>query len=91
MDLGKVIGNVVATKKDERLKGYKLLLVEGVDPFAVSSQGHGRVFVAVDAVGAGRGELVLVVRGSAARLAVGESPPIDATIVGIVDETHVNP
>jgi microcompartment protein CcmK/EutM len=83
MILAKVVGTVVATRKDERLVSSKLLLVRPVDP-----QGgpHGTHLVAVDTVDAGSGETVLVVSGSSARMAAGmKDCPVDAAIVGIVD------
>ena len=82
MILCKVTGSVIATRKDEKLTGCKFLVVEPLH--------QGSPFVAVDNVGAGVDEIVLVVYGSGARAAypgtgVGEAP-IDAAIVGIVDE-----
>jgi microcompartment protein CcmK/EutM len=84
MQLGRVTGSVVASVKAPSLTGSKLLLVE--DAGADGSPSGGAPFVAVDLVGAGEGELVLVTRGSPAARAL-ESPgaPVDAVIVGIVD------
>lgn len=83
MILGRVVGTVVATRKDEKLEGKKLLIVQAVDP--ETGQGSGYV-VAVDTVDAGAGETVLVVSGSSARMAKGlKDQPVDAAIVGIVD------
>lgn len=81
MEVARVIGSVVSTVKDSGLTGSKLLVVEPLgDPASP------RRFVAIDAVGAGRGEVVLVVRGSAARsLAAAGSAPVDAAIIAIVD------
>ncbi len=84
MILGRVVGTVVATRKDERLEGFKLLVVQAVEP-------DGRIkdsfTVAVDTMGAGNGELVLVVSGSSARMVEGcADRPVDAAIAGIVDE-----
>lgn len=76
MKMGNVVGNVVSTRKVERLVGNKLLIVEDE---------YGNRFVAVDMVGAGMGETVLVATGSAARVSAPDAP-IDAAIVGIVDE-----
>jgi microcompartment protein CcmK/EutM len=76
MQLGRVVGNVVATRKDAGFDGVKLLLVQ---PLAADGQPLGRVLVAVDSVGAGVGEDVFFVRGKEA------SVPADAGIVGIVD------
>lgn len=83
MILGKVVGTVVATRKDERLAGSKLLLVQPVQP---DGSPRGATLVAVDTVDAGAGERVLVVSGSSARMAEGMTDrPVDAAIVGIVD------
>jgi ethanolamine utilization protein EutN len=82
MIVGKVVGSVVATRKNENLLGSKFMIVEPLD-----DMGNGRL-VAVDNVGAGIGELVLVALGSAARIGCGmESSPVDAAIVGIVDHS----
>lgn len=87
MFVGKVIGNVVATKKDDRLIGSKLLIVRPLTP---QGEPEGASQVAVDAVGAGIGEVVLVAEGSSARQAVRQpDSPIDAAIVGIVDTMEV--
>jgi ethanolamine utilization protein EutN len=83
MLIAKVVGNVVATKKDERLTGKKLLILR---PFRGSSFSPDETLVAVDCVGAGIGETVLTVCGSSARIASdGLESPIDAAVVGIVD------
>jgi microcompartment protein CcmK/EutM len=94
MFLAKVTGTVVATQKVESMTGRKLLLVEPlrVDPASherlISTQ---RTFVVVDTVGAGQGELVLIVQGSSARLTPEtEKLPVDAVIVGIVDTVNVD-
>ena len=83
MHLARVVGTVVATRKDERLLSAKLLVVRPVSP---EGQLEGTPLVAVDTVDAGTGEMVLVVSGSSARMAdgLGQSP-VDAAIVGIVD------
>jgi microcompartment protein CcmK/EutM len=84
MLLARVTGTVVATRKDERLVSNKLLVVRGVDP---SGTLEGSSLVAVDTVDAGVGETVLIVSGSSARMATGmKDCPVDAVIVGIVDE-----
>ncbi len=81
MIVGKVVGSVVATRKNEKLLGSKFMIVE---PF----QGKGEKLVAVDNVGAGIGEVVLVCTGSSARVGCDmENAPIDAAIVGIVDNS----
>jgi microcompartment protein CcmK/EutM len=88
MLLAKVVGTVVATRKDPRLESQKLLLVRPVDP---SGKIDGGYLVAVDTVDAGTGETVLVVSGSSARMAAGmKDCPVDAAIVGIIDEIEVS-
>jgi ethanolamine utilization protein EutN len=83
MQLAKVIGDVVATRKDESLHGLKLLIVQPLTP---SREPAGRPLVAVDAVGAGVGEEVFFVRGKEASFPFYPAePPVDAGIVGIVD------
>lgn len=83
MIIGKVIGSVVSTRKNENLVGNKFLIVEPLP----SMRGNGNSFVAIDNVGAGIGEVVLIATGSAARIGCGvEQSPIDAAIVGIVDD-----
>lgn len=82
MIIGKVIGSVVSTRKNENLIGNKLLIIEPVK----SMSGSGNHLVAIDNVGAGIGEVVLVALGSAARIGCGiENAPVDAAIVGIID------
>jgi ethanolamine utilization protein EutN len=83
MLLARVVGTVVATRKDERLLSTKLLLVRPVDP---QGKAEGGYLVAVDTVDAGVGETVLIVSGSSARMASGlKDTPVDAAIIGIVD------
>ncbi|MDE0103211.1 MAG: EutN/CcmL family microcompartment protein [Bryobacterales bacterium] len=83
MILARVVGNVVATRKDPRLEGKKLLLLQHVNPKGV---GQERFVVALDTVGAGDRETVICVSGSSARMASGmKSTPVDTAIVGIVD------
>lgn len=87
MLVGLVIGRVVATRKDEQLVGSKLLIVR---PIASATGSSDSLLVAVDTVGAGIGDEVLVVTGSAARLASDlEGKPVDAAIVGIVDSKEI--
>jgi microcompartment protein CcmK/EutM len=82
--LAKVVGTVVATRKDERLVSAKLLVARPIDP---SGKPEGSYLVAVDTVDAGAGETVLIVSGSSARMAAGlKDCPVDAAIVGIVDQ-----
>ncbi|HEY6211246.1 MAG TPA: EutN/CcmL family microcompartment protein [Vicinamibacterales bacterium] len=84
MQLARVIGDVVVTRKDEQLMGIKLLLVQPLTP---AREAAGRPLVAVDAVGAGVGEEVFFVRGKEASFPFypAAEPPVDAGIVGIVD------
>jgi microcompartment protein CcmK/EutM len=83
MQLALVIGDVVATRKDDNLTGIKLLLVQPLD---ADRRPSGRPLVAVDAVGAGVGEHVFYVRGKEASFPFHPvEPPVDAGIVGIVD------
>jgi ethanolamine utilization protein EutN len=87
MLIAKVVGTVVATRKDERLVSSKLLVAR---PMAPSGKPEGNYLVAVDTVDAGVGETVLIVSGSSARMASGlKDCPIDAAIVGIIDQIHV--
>jgi len=87
MHLARVIGDVIATRKDENLTGIKLLVVQ---PLSVKHEPSGRPIVAVDAVGAGVGEEVFVVRGKEASFPFYPvEPPVDAGIVGIVDHWDV--
>jgi len=84
MQIARVTGNVVSSVKDERLTASKLLLAT---PVGVDGSPLGEpAMVAFDLVGAGNGEIVLVVEGSTASRAVSDAmPPVDAAIVGIVD------
>jgi len=85
--LAKIVGTVVATRKDPRLVSNKLMVVRPVDPRG-TPEGH--YLVAVDTVDAGVGETVLIVTGSSARMASGmKDCPVDAAIVGIVDHWHL--
>lgn len=93
MFIAKVTGSLVATQKVSSMVGQKLLLVE---PYRVDEQDRralkstGRTFVAVDTVGAGSGDYVLIVQGSSARLTPETKPlPVDAAIIGIVDTVQV--
>jgi microcompartment protein CcmK/EutM len=87
MILAKVVGTVVATRKDERLLSNKLLIARPMDP---RGKAEGAYLVAVDTVDAGMGETVLIVSGSSARMAAGlKDCPVDAAIVGIVDAVQI--
>ena len=89
MQVCKVIGNVVSTEKDESIKGFKLLIVQPVDMTDLNVKGD--AFVAIDTVGAGDGEIVLVVTGSSSRLtAMTKDRPTDATIQAIIDFILIN-
>jgi ethanolamine utilization protein EutN len=86
--LAKIVGTVVATRKDPRLVSNKLMVVRSVDP---RGKAEGSYLVAIDTVDAGIGETVLVVSGSSARMASGlKDCPVDAAIVGIIDEIEMN-
>ena len=84
MNVGKVIGTVVASRKDPKLEGLKLLLVQQTD---LAGTPKGAQVVAVDSVGAGMGEVVLYCSGSSARQTeVTQNRPVDTVIMAIVDE-----
>jgi ethanolamine utilization protein EutN len=89
MQLARVVGTVVSTQKNRKIDGAKLLLVQPVTPHGRAS---GATLLAVDSVGAGVGEQVLVVvEGKAAGQALGRKlAPIDAAVVGIVDRVDVH-
>jgi microcompartment protein CcmK/EutM len=88
MTLGKVVGTVIATKKDEKLTGGKLLVVQEL---SMEGKPLDRYAVAVDSVGAGTGEVVLVATGSSARLTAStKDRPVDAVIMAIVDMLEVD-
>ncbi|NBC10789.1 MAG: ethanolamine utilization protein EutN [Planctomycetes bacterium] len=106
MFLARVQGHIVATAKDPGINGMKLLMVEPLkvrydDPQAAANTGGasggggafeptGRAIVALDTIGAGEGQLVLIVQGSSARMAEGCGKcPTDAVVVGIVEQAHV--
>ncbi len=83
MTLGRVVGTVVATRKESKLSGFKLQVVETV---GLDLQPTGTFTVAVDVVGAGHGEIVLTAAGSSARLTqMTADTPVDAVIMAIVD------
>lgn len=93
MFVAKVTGSVVSTQKVDEMVGHKLMVVE---PLKLEPKGRkslastGRTFIAVDTIGAGEGEYVLITQGSSARLTPEtKSLPIDAVIIGIVDNVHV--
>lgn len=87
MKMGRVVGSVVSTQKDSKLQGLKLLLVQNLDLELSLEKGY---VVAVDAVGAGAGEVVLYATGSSARqTSITDGRPVDAVIMAIVDEYDV--
>jgi ethanolamine utilization protein EutN len=93
MFIAKVTGSLVSTQKVGALVGYKLLVVE---PYRLESEHRrslattGRTFVAVDLLGAGVGEYVLITQGSSARLTPEtKNMPIDTIIVGLIDRVHI--
>lgn len=87
MQVARVIGDVVATVKDPRLSGHKLLVLQ---PVSTDRAPLGRTLVAVDATGAGVGEHVFFVRGREASFPfLPDEPPVDACVVGIVDHWDV--
>jgi ethanolamine utilization protein EutN len=89
MELARVLGQVVSTVKHEGLTGFTLLLLRSVDPAGVDLT-EAMTFVAVDLTGAGTGEVVLVTRGSGARVPVLSSGvPTDAAAVAIVDSVSM--
>ena len=82
MLLGKVVGTVISTIKNEELIGMKLLVVETVNE---RLEGSGKTEVVVDPIGAGNGEVVLLCKGSSARIVFGSKTPVDTVVVGIVE------
>lgn len=88
MLIGTIIGNVWATRKNDGLNGCKLMVVA---PYEYSGYEKKYPVVAVDTIGAGIGETVLVVSGSSARISIGDGKsPIDHVIVGIVDKVDID-
>jgi len=93
MFIGRISGSIVSTQKVDEMVGQKLLIV---DPLRINEEDQsdlrptGRSFVVVDTVGAGEGEVVLCVQGSSARYTEQtKTLPIDAAVIGIVDQVHV--
>jgi ethanolamine utilization protein EutN len=94
MFIAKVTGSVVSTQKVDKMVGHKLMVVE---PYRLEERERrslvstGRTFIAVDTVGAGEGEFVLITQGSSARLTPETKElPIDAVIIGIVDTVNID-
>jgi microcompartment protein CcmK/EutM len=90
MNMAKVIGNIVATQKNNCLSGKKLLLIQSVD---IEGKFYGEEFIAVDGVGAGIGDMVLIIAegGSARQVTKADSQlaPIDTCIAGIIDSINI--
>lgn len=88
MQLATVVGMVWSTRKEERLLGMKLLIVKPLDP--LNDNNSIMPLIAIDSIGAGIGETVLIVCGSAARIAANNpDAPVDCAVVGIVDDKEV--
>ena len=88
MYAARIIGTVVCTQKDPSMNGFKMQVVQPVN--LITFQDEGKPAVAIDAVGAGNDEIVLVVAGSSARLTeVTENKPVDSTITAIVDYVDI--
>ena len=88
MIMGKVVGTVVATQKDKGLEGFKLLVIQSVDTHTLEPENT--FLVAVDAVGAGEGEIVLCTSGSSARMTgPTQDRPVDAVVIAIVDSVEM--
>ena len=88
MILARVVGSVVATRKDPRLEGKKLLILKPISPDGKDEAGY---VVSVDTVSAGFRETVIAVSGSSARMAEGcKDTPVDSTIIGIVDSLSLD-
>jgi ethanolamine utilization protein EutN len=89
MILGKVVGTVVATQKDRGLDGFTLQIVQSVDTRSLEPEES--FLVAVDAIGAGEGEIVLCTSGSSARMTSPTADrPVDAVIIAIVDSVEMD-
>ena len=83
MLVGKVVGTIVSTRKNEKLVGSKFMVIEPIEKLGNPN----KKFVAIDNVGAGIGEVVVVAQGSAARIGCNvKESPVDAAIVGIIDD-----
>lgn len=88
MIVGKVTGMIVCTQKDESLVGKKMLVIQPVNIYSMKHEGS--PVVALDSVGAGEGEIVMVVGGSSARLAYGYSKvAVDQSVIGILDSIDI--
>ena len=90
MEIGRVVGTVVSTIKSSGLNSFKLLVVTPVAVAKEMAAPHGAAtYVAVDLVGAGEGEIVLVTRGSAARIPDATAVPTDAAIIAVIDTVQL--
>lgn len=93
MILARVEGSVIATKKNAKMTGHKFLVVRPLiidSPKATAFKPGSNTLVAIDTLGAGEGDVVLVVQGSSARLAADDKDsPVDAVVIGIVDQVDV--
>jgi microcompartment protein CcmK/EutM len=88
MILARVVGSVVATRKDPRLEGKKLLILKPIAPDGTDESGY---VISVDTVGAGYRERVIAVAGSSARMAEGcRDQPVDSAVIGIVDDIRLD-
>jgi ethanolamine utilization protein EutN len=89
MFIGKVVGSLWATRKTENTQGMKFLMIQ---PYNLNKAPNTDTVIAVDVLGAGEGEIVMVAYGRAARLAAGnDNVSIEAAVVGIIDEYEVKP
>jgi ethanolamine utilization protein EutN len=89
MRIGRVIGNIWATRKEQKLAGLKLLIVQPIN--IIDGTNDKAPIIAADIIGAGIGETVIIVAGSSARGAAGSMDiPVDATVVGIVDDQEID-
>lgn len=89
MQIARVVGNVVSTSKSEKLNGLKMLLVKPIDLETFEEKGN--VIVAFDTVGAGEGEVVMLVSGSSSRqTALTENKPSDTAIIAIIDSIDLH-
>ncbi|MCX6868748.1 MAG: EutN/CcmL family microcompartment protein [Verrucomicrobia bacterium] len=93
MILARVEGSVIATKKNAKMTGHKFLVVRPLvidSPAATAFKAGSSTLVAIDSLGAGEGDVVLVVQGSSARLAADDKDsPVDAVVIGIVDQVDI--
>jgi ethanolamine utilization protein EutN len=88
MLMGRVVGKVWSTRKENRITGLKLLIVQPLDHL---QRPYGNMIIAGDQIGAGIGELVVVVQGSSARTAIPEQElPVDAVVIGIIDNIELD-